>query len=324
MTNISTDLINQTRALLDQSQGALIVLAKNPSLDEVASGISLYLALSSRGKRATIVSPDSMTVEFSHLVGVDKITNSLGSISNGNNLVISFPYQEGSIEKVSYNIENDTFNLVIEPREGYPTVTSEMIRFSSSGGEVDVIFSIGAQNFSDLDNIYQNNTALFADKPVINIDVNRDNQRFGKINLVDPTASSISELLITLFSSWGINIDADLASNLFAGIVSGSNNFTSNTTTAATFENAAICLKYGAKRGESETFSPKLPSFPQHPPKMPPTISPKPVRPPQINIKQPLQPQPQQHPSPILQKQSTSEAPPDWLKPKIYKGSTLL
>lgn len=325
MINISTDLINQTRALLDQSQGALIVLGKNPSLDDVASGLSLYLALSSRGKRATIVSPNSMTVEFSHLVGVDKISNNLGSISNGNNLVISFPYQEGSIEKVSYNIENDTFNLVIEPREGYPIVTSEMIRFSSSGGEVDTIFSIGAQNFLDLDNIYQNNTALFADKPVINIDINRDNQRFGKINLVDPTASSISELLIPLFSSWGINIDADLASNLFAGIVSGSKNFTSNTTTATTFENAAICLKYGAKKAQLETFSANLPSFPQTPQKAPLTVAPKPASSAQVIKSQPphVRP-PQQQPSPNMQKHPSSEAPPDWLKPKIYKGSTLL
>lgn len=329
MTNVSSDLINQTRALFDQSQGVLIVLGKNPSYDDVACGLSLYLASSARGKKATIVSPSPMTVEFSHLIGVDKISNSLGNVGNGNNLVISFPYQEGSIEKVSYNIENDTFNLVIEPREGYPNITSEMMRYSYSGGETDLVFSIGAQNLSDFDNIYQNNPTLFTDKPLVNIDINSQNQRFGKINLIDPGVSSISELLVNLFSALGITLDSDIASNLFAGIAAGSNNFTANTS-ASTFENAAICLKNGAKKIEqTDTYSPaSIPTFretpktqvpPQSAQITPPSFTRQPVsvknQPQRVN--KPFQP-------PAVQKHPSTDAPPDWLKPKIYKGSTLL
>ena len=63
--------------------------------------------------------------------------------ATGKNLVISFPYQEGSIEKVSYNIENDKFNLVIEPRENYPVITPEMIKYSYGGGNTDLIITVG-------------------------------------------------------------------------------------------------------------------------------------------------------------------------------------
>lgn len=55
---------------------------------------------------------------------------------------------------------------------------------------------------------------------------------------------------------------------------------------------------------------PVMPKNPQQKPKI--------QFPPQIQPTQP-QPQPQQP-----KKQQSNEAPPDWLKPKIYKGSTLL
>ena len=332
MTNIASDQINQFRSLLDQSQEVAIFVPKNPTLDDMAASLSLYLALSSRGKGVQVICPTPTTVEFSHLIGVDKVKNSLNGGTSGRNLVISFPYQEGSIEKVSYNIENDTFNLVIEPREGYPTVTSDMIQYAHSGGNVDFIITIGTAKLANLDNNYNNNQAIFSEKPVINIDSNAQNQRFGRINIVETNVSSISELTASLLSGLGFNLDADLATNLLYGITSGSQNFSSNTTSAYTFEVAALCLRSGAKK--PTTSSPQAFPFP------------KTVRPffpkPQAISSQPI-PSSVYQPGPIINKPSqvkpplTSppsnqpakqnpqpETPPDWLKPKIYKGSTLL
>ena len=320
--NISTDQINQARKLIEQNQGILILLGKNPKLDSVAGVLSLYLALISKGKNIKVSCPTPMIVEFRDLVGVDKIGNNIGNLGNGKNLVISFPYQEGSIEKVSYNIENDTFNLVIEPREGYPQITPEMMRYSYSGENGDLIITVGLERLDDLNSIYQNNPSLFSEKDIINIDTNTRNQKFGKINLVDQSISCLSELMLSLFPMFGLSLDQDISNNLFAGIVDGTNNFSSEKTNAATFEAAAICLKNGARKTMSQqsistnnripytqpSTSPKM-NFPQQPvsfQKPKPKVTPQMQRPTFTETTKPL------------------ETPPDWLKPKIYKGSTLL
>ncbi len=366
MANIPTEELNQTSTLLSSAQEILIALGKNPTYDQVAASLSLYLALSSRGKRVSIVSPQAMTVQYSQLVGIDKIAAGLDNVGNGKNLVISFPYQEGSIEKVSYNIENDTFNLVIEPREGYPVITPENINYSFSGGNIDLIFTVGVANFADLDSIYQSNQALFTDKPVVNIDCQNSNQRFAKINIIDTEASSLSELMISLLSSLGMTMDSDIASNLFGGISAATGNFTSANTSAMTFEAAAICLKNGAQKRNTATTQQNSNAFP---PFSPQSLSQqsqqqytKPYSMPSNGINnmqksatfqsqkqqqfggknqlqkekqqfvpaaQPqFQPKPpqqfQQKPATQPQQQQKPSAPPDWLKPKIYKGSTLL
>lgn len=331
MTNIATDQINQAKTLLDSAQSICIATGSNPSIDSLGAALSLYLSLSSLGKQVIIACPDQPRVEFSHLVGVDKLTNNLTSGGGGKNLVVSFPYQEGSIEKVSYNIDNDLFNLVIEPRENYPQVTPDSIKYSYSGGKIDLIITISTTRLDNLNFIYQNNKDLFNQKPIINIDNQNQNSRYGKVNIIDNSVSSVSELAISAFSMLGLNLNPDIASNLYAGIVSGSQNFTSSTTSVTTFEAATICLRNGAKilqpttqpnQANSAYFSPPIP-FPKT--QKQPSFSPQGPKP---QRQQFVQKQPQRISNPPFQPspkvQPHQEAPPDWLKPKIFKGSTLL
>ena len=335
MANIDPNQVSQARNLLEGAKSIAILLGGNSTYDSVAAGLSLYLALSSYGKQVSIASPTPMTVAFNRLVATDKIGTSVNG-TGGKNLVISFPYQEGSIEKVSYNIENDSFNLVIEPREGYPMITQDLIRYSFSGGATDVIITVGVANLNDLGDLYRQNQQLFSEKSVINIDTSQTNTRFANRTNIIGDASGVCELMTSLFSSFGFTIDSDIATNLLAGIESGSNNFTTPGTTAATFEAAAICLKNGAKRITAPSHAPSVSQYASpFPPQ--PTFS-RPFRPqapakpqiPQAASQKPKREQPQQPTRPFAQNPQqtksaqTPQAPPDWLKPKIFKGSTLL
>ncbi len=325
MINSTSDQTSQARSLVEQAKDVVIALPGNPTYDSVAAALSLYLGFSSRGIGVSVICPDQMIVEFNHLIGVDKVTNSISN-GQGKNLVISFPYQEGSIEKVSYNIENETFNLVIEPREGYPLVTQDAIRFSQSGGNTDLIITVGVSQLSDLNNLYSNNQDLFSQKAVLNIDTSLQNARFGRVNIVDTNISSISELVIGLLSNFGMTMNADIATNLLAGLTTGSQNFASPQTQASTYEAAAMCIRSGARK-TMQTPQPVMPTFnkpimngkTQQPnPRQQPQFTPQ-VRSQQQQQQPTFQQAPQQPP-----KKQTNEAPPDWLKPKIYKGSTLL
>jgi len=329
MINITSDQINQLRTLIDGAKEGIIVVTKNPSLDAMASSLALYLSLTSKGKNLQIISPTTTTVEFSHLIGVDKVKNHLNGSGNGRNLIISFPYQEGSIEKVSYNIENDTFNLVIEPREGYTTITPEMIQYSYSGGNIDFIITVGVEKLTDLDYLYSNNQTAFSNHPIVNIDIDTKNQRFGRINIIETGVSSLSELTLSLISNLGFNLDNDIATNLLYGITAGSQNFSSEKTSASTFEMAALCLRNGARKPKlyPQNTSPQLrtePFFakpqPNYQKPFPSNFEPNQTVKPKQSKPFPKSPPPSQS----TKQNNQNEAPPDWLKPKIYKGSTLL
>jgi len=309
---LDQNLISSVRESLAPAQTVFILLPQKPSLDEIAASLALFLSLKKAGKQATIACPSQMTVEFSALVGVNQIQTKLG----GRDLTISFDYIEDSIEKVSYNIENNKFNLVIQPKVGFPPLSPEKVDYSYSGGEANLIFTVGAQDLKDLGQLYQDAKSLFQKQPVVDIDVNSANRRFGKVNLIDPTASSCSEIIANLISRLGLPADEDIASNLLLGIEKTTKGFSSPKIGAATFEAAAFCLRAGARRAAPR----------QRPEKKPKKKVPLKPMPTQVSAaKKPEEPAAEEEPISVeapTGKAGKKKPSPDWLEPKIYKGNT--
>ncbi|KKR31437.1 MAG: hypothetical protein UT63_C0070G0006 [Candidatus Gottesmanbacteria bacterium GW2011_GWC2_39_8] len=271
----------------------------NPTFDSLASALALYLALNNGDRNAVVVSQNPATVEISHLVGADKIQNNLGG--SDKNLVVSFPYQEGSIEKVSYNIENETFNLIIEPREGYPSLSPDNVNYSYGGGGLfDTIITLGVPTFNDLGSLYTGNEGFYNDKPIINIDYHFNNNKYANVNIVDANATSVSEMTVQFVKDMALPLDIDIATNLLAGITEMTNNFT-NVRGGKTFEMVAHLYNAGAKRLEPTGNRPPAYSFntpnnapPQNPPPAPAAYNPPPVQ----NYNQPpASPQPMSQPA---------------------------
>jgi nanoRNase/pAp phosphatase (c-di-AMP/oligoRNAs hydrolase) len=293
------DFFSSLREPLTTAQTIFILLPQNPNLDKVAASLALFLSLQKAGKQTTIACLTEMTVEFSALVGVDKIQTKLG----GRNLVISFDYLEDSIEKVSYNIENNKFNLVVQPKTGFPSLSTEKVDYSYSGGEADLVFTVGAKNLESLGGLSQ--SVKSSEKQImVDLDVNPANTQFGRINLVNPQASSCSEMVVWLISRLNLPIDEDMASNLFLGIERMTSNFSSPRVSAATFEAAAFCLRAGARRTRRPDFRQKRQRVKQ-------------------KKKVSLQPMPTEV-SAVKKPEEPGKKKPslDWFEPKIYKGNT--
>ncbi len=293
---------NQTsriQSALATAQSIFIALPQNPSFDKVAAGLGLYLSLVKAKKSVEIGSPTEMRVEFSSLVGVDKIKNSFQG--GKDSLVISFDYVEDAIEKVSYNIENNKFNLVVKPRIGHPPLDSEKVEYTYSGGKVDLIFTIGANSLESLGSIYKGNREAFKESQIINLDNDPRNQEYGQLNLIDPRTASLSEKITGLIVQMRLPADSDIGSNLLSGIERATNRFSSSKVEASTFEAAAFCLKIGARR-EAKKPSVKIPKR-----KLP--LKPMPA---EVSAKK----------KPVEEEEEEEKPKPDWLEPKIFKGET--
>lgn len=292
--------ITKVKDILTKVKDVLIVTHENPNDDSVGSSLALYLGLISLGKKVTIACPDSLTVGLSSYIGVNKITADLAAKKN---FIISLDYVDGSIEKVSYNIEGDKFNLVVEPRAGYDTFSSDKVHYSFASGNADLIISVDTIHLGGLKKLYEGNKDLFAGKPLVNIDRHPNNAQYGSINLVDVAASTTAEVVARTLSMLGVKLTVDIATNLLNAVYGGTNNFTAPNVSAGAFDVASVALKAGGKRFgvTDETVVTQTTE----------TVIPQPVTFESAH----------DHPHPVA---PIGQAPSDWLKPKIFKSSNLL
>lgn len=230
--------------LIKQSSSILILLSQNINVDTVASGLALFLSLKKAKKHPQIGCAIPISVAYNRLFGVDQIRNKLGS----RNLVISFPYVEEAIEKVSYHVEGHNFNLVIVPKKGFPTLDPKKVTYSQSGIDDPTIIVVGAASLDDLGALYNGEREAIDKAQIINIDIGQNNLQFGKINLVDIQASSAAELVAFLLRETNLPVKEDIATNLLAGIEWYTSNL-QKWTRAETFEIISYLMQNGGKRG---------------------------------------------------------------------------
>lgn len=314
--DLQKDIVG-VKEMIDQAKSVLVVTHENPTADSVGTALATYLGLIGMGKLVTVACPSPMTVSLSSFIGVNKFATELGK----KNFVISLDYVDGSIEKVSYNIEGDKFHLVIEPRPNHE-FDEKKVHFSNQGTAADLIIAIDTIHLGGLKQLYETEKDLFATKSIINIDRHANNAHFGTVNLVDPTASSTAEMVAQILSGVGVKLTVDIANNLLNALYEATGNFTSPTISAAAFDVAAVCARAGAKKfvpvitgeevpgGEAAGEPPSLVMHPTVvPPPMPAPPAPLPVAP----------AAPAQPPAAF----GAKKTPEDWLKPKIFKSTSI-
>ncbi len=306
--------IQRVRELLTENEKVAILTGKDQDLDSMGAALSLYLALKGRNKEVTVASPSDPLVEISSLVGIDKVVKSIG-IADGD-LVVSFPYKEGEVEKVSYTIEDGYLNIVVKAGDNGLSFNEADVKYKRGGTLPNLIFIVGTPRVSDLGSLF--NPEALKNTTLINIDNKANNQGFGDVVLVSPKFSSVSEQVANLLISLQYNIDIDTAQNLLSGISFATDNFQKANTTPTAFEMAGFLLKKGATRQNytsnvGRTNSSELSDEEDF--MLPDTdIAEEPY-------------QKKQEPKAATSKPNDQikqgkTPPPDWLLPKVYRGST--
>ncbi len=303
------EALTKAKEMVGTAREIVIVTHKNPTMDSMGGSLALMLGLTSLGKKATVVCPDPVTVTLSSFVGIDRVVSDLGK----KNFVISLDYVDGSIEKVSYNIEGKKFNLVVEHRPGFELFSPDKVQYSYQGVSADLVISVDTVSLSDLASVYEQQKETFTSKQIVNVDFHQENTNYGALNLVDPGASSTTELVAELLATLGVKLTTDIATNLLNAIYDATNNFSNPNVTSMAFEVASVCLKAGAKRfgiaGAPAASEPKV--FVNNEP-IPAGKSAEEALP---VVEQPTVSQP-------ADDGKKPEPPPsDWLKPKIFKSS---
>ena len=306
---------------IDKYNTIAIAVPNNPNVDQMAAALSLYFSLLNTGKNVTVATPSNPLVEVSNLVGIDRVRTTFGG--EDGDLIVSFPYREGEIEKVSYTRDDNFLNIVVKAGELGLNFDESDVKFTRGGGSPELLFVIGASRVSDLGTLFD--PEALKDTVIVNIDNKADNQGYGDILMVSTRLSSVSEAVANLIIALGYKLDPDIAQNLMTGISSATENFQNPQTSALAFEMAGILMRSGAVRaGDSQrrrmagsdefikaqenllrnqdARTQDLRSQDQAP-----RVQDQDVKPQEVERKENIK-----DPNP----------PEDWLEPKIYKGST--
>jgi len=307
--NPDQNILNRINEIVEKSSTGIILIPSSPSIDAIASACSLYLGLSKVGKSVSIACEKTVKTD---IVASEKIKEQF--VSGGDSLMISFPYSDGSIDKVDYNIKGDLFNLIITPRTGFPKLNPNQVNYSYTGGTVDFIFVIDSPTLNNLGSIYLDNQTHFTGRDIINVDRHLTNSFFGTVNLVNKTISSISQLILKILQNLKVDIDRDMATNLYSGIASATNNFTSYSVSADTFDSIASLLRFGAiKKLIRKPDAPKDISGPLKPVFNSPSFA-------KTSESEPTPIEKVEKEKAPTEKSFETKNPSDWLKPKIFKN----
>src|SRR5689334_9123329 len=107
--------IQRLKEIFDTKNTFAIVVGQTYTVDEMGSALAVYLMLKTLGKDASVISAKQPLVEVSSLVGIDRVRPNYES-DNGD-LIVSFPYQQDEIGKVSYTLENGLLNIIVKPKD---------------------------------------------------------------------------------------------------------------------------------------------------------------------------------------------------------------
>ncbi|HWQ59529.1 MAG TPA: hypothetical protein VN420_00060 [Candidatus Fimivivens sp.] len=236
----------QFAELIRKSTHPLILLPAHPSKDTLSSALALERFISGMGRPVTIAG-DSLSSHLHEVGFLGLPTDPLDSLAGTREFVLSFNTERNRILGAQSEQVGDEFRIRITPERG--TIDPRDFSFVPARLQFDVAFVIGSPDKESLGALYAENPDIFYEIPIVDIDTSAGNERFGQVNLVDMTTSSVAELLFdALQATDATRIDDAVAEDLLTGIIAATESFQRRNTTPRALQTASRLIELGADR----------------------------------------------------------------------------
>jgi len=234
----------QTSEAIRQAETILVTTGQHPSVDQVAAVIGLTMILRKFGKKVSAVISDTLP-QSTQLLDLSSLERNVGGLRD---FVLKLDVSKAEVDKLRYEVQDGKLNVYITPYKGGFAPSDVTYDYGESHVSYDLAIVLGVPARARIDRLYEQNQAAFAQIPVVNLDFHRSNENYGAVNLIEPNASSLCEMLVALSESLqGGIIDADIATALLLGIVASTDRFTAAHTTSKSLTVAAQMMAAGAR-----------------------------------------------------------------------------
>jgi len=224
-----------------QAQNILVTVSANPTVDQLSAAIGLTLALNKLGKHGTAVFSGRVPSTIEFLKPEETLEKNTDSLRD---FIIAL--DKSKADKLRYKVEDQVVRIFITP---YKTSLSESdLEFSQGDFNVDVVVCLGVTEQQDLDAAITAHGRILHDATVVSVStVGQGN--LGTINWVDPSASSLSEMMVSLTDGLDKKvIDNQIATALLTGIVATTERFRNDKTTPMAMSASAALMAAGANQ----------------------------------------------------------------------------
>lgn len=234
-----TASIQQINLILSTSREIVVMTRPSPDLDLISAAVSLASSLKKIGRRCSIVCPTPLAEETSQIKGIDQVLSSLPK----KQLTVVINYSDGSFSQGRIQKNDKALALELLPSDDQKPIVPINIESDNYDSKPDCVILLGVSKLADLEEFIKG-TDLMSKVPVVNVDNGAENANFGRVNLVDKKATSISEMVTLMMYDLRVGLDPDTAENLYQGMASKTQNFTEKNFSANLLEAASICLRY--------------------------------------------------------------------------------
>lgn len=237
--------IQQFKNLIEGKDKILLLSHKNLDGDGLSAMLVLHSFLSAMGKDVSMYSDKKVSQMYKFLPRTDKVTNTL---SSSNDFIISVKCGKCEVDKLKYSLDGDTLNIVITPKEG--VFHADEINSRNALGNYDLIIIVDSGDLEHLGQVYEENTEMFYNTPIVNIDHHVSNTGYGQLNMVDITASSSTQIVYNILLELGKKdfINSEIATLLLTGLIVDTGSFQHTNTSPSALEMAADLIEMGAEQ----------------------------------------------------------------------------
>lgn len=229
--------LEQIKTELNTARSILISTRSDASIGTLAAAIALSEILKSNEKQIQILTCAQVP----------------GNIDlPGKERIIKNPPQTGGVLKINLN-KSPVSALRYEKREQELLIFLDSdhafdpssLKIEAGQSDIDLIITLDTPDLNSLGNIYSQQTSLFYSKPIINLDHNEANERYGHINFIDVTACSSAELVMQLADYLKIERSAKINRLLLTAIIADTDSFQLQNTTPKAMNTAAQLIDSG-------------------------------------------------------------------------------
>mgnify|MGYP001583578038 CR=1 FL=1 len=223
-----------------------IVLPEALALDVLGSAVALAGGLRHLGKSVSVFGPPRLPASRAmSWQTIDEDSEPLREF------IISFDLARSPIKELKYERDSNRLNIILSPTGA--RIRREDVEFRSGPLRYELVITVGVPAIEAAAASMARAPELLYEKPILNLDANPANARYGELDVVPPAgdnAATLPELTYELLEALSaLPRGTEEATALFAALAHATRNFRSRRATAATFRIAGDLLERGADRG---------------------------------------------------------------------------
>lgn len=243
-------------ALIEQikkSENILIALNSNPSIDELASALSLNLILNKTNTRATTIFSGKIPGVLGFLKPTEVFDYSIDSLRD---FIIALDPEKA--DYVRTKVVDGKVRVSITPSKR--AVTVDDLEFSQGDYNVDMIIALGVKNKDDFDAALKSHGQILHSAFVASICIGSTTSDLGNLNWHEPALQSYAQLVANLTldlqpkpdennpETQQVIIDGPVATALMTALVAVTDRFSNAFTTPDIMSLAAVLMSQGANQ----------------------------------------------------------------------------